>query len=68
MVTFMEKRTIGNPDQSLSNDYRSILENKKSRNTLASKQMLSTGLYEGRVTFNELLVELAGLIKEEIKE
>jgi len=68
MVTFMEKRATTNSGLDLANDYEDLLNDTKIRNTLASKQMLSRGLYIERVAFNELLLELIDLIENELKE
>lgn len=67
MVTFMEKRTTTNYNADLSNKFESLLKNTEAKNILASKQMVSKGLYLDRVAFNDLLIELTDLIRKEIK-
>jgi hypothetical protein len=61
----MEKRATTNADADLKSNFESLLKNSKVKNTLASKQMLSNGLYMERVAFNDLLIELTDLIKQE---
>lgn len=68
MVTYMEKLETNNTKLSQENDYDTVLSSKEFRNTIASKQRLSRGLYEERVAFNELLEELAGLIRNELDQ
>lgn len=67
MVTYMERVDTGANYLKMNSDYDSILENKEFRNTIASKQLLSRGLYADRVVFNELLVELSELIEKELQ-
>lgn len=68
MVGHMEMRQTDNQEVYMENDYESILSNKEMKNTIASKQLLSSGLYLERVAFQELLEELSGLIKNELEK